>query len=148
MKASYSGSNNLGGTIKNNEVPVKIDSNEADVSGPTFSDFSIITSDILSGGHLTVRFKMSDSSGFDEHSVNINFKNSSGTVMIDFNPKNFTNTNDGFIEAISDKVILPVDKNPGTFEIELIQMRDNLGNWTAFTSDSSFVSNLTDQIIL
>ena len=24
-------------------------------------------------------------------------------------------------------------------------MRDNLGNWTAFTSDSSFVSNLTDQ---
>ena len=145
VKASYSGSDNLGGTIKNNEVPVKIDTNEADVSGPTFSDFSIITSDLLSGGHLTVRFKMSDPSGFGEHSVNINFKNSSGTVMVNFNPKNFTNKSDGLIEAISDKVVLPVDKNPGTFEIELIQMRDNLGNWTAFTKDSSFISNLTNQ---
>ena len=87
VKASYTGPNNLGGTIKNNEVPVKIDPTKADVSGPTFSDFSIITSDILSGGNLTVRFKMSDPSGFDEHSVNINFKNSSGTVMINFNQK-------------------------------------------------------------
>ena len=65
--------------------------------------------------------------------------------MVNFNPKNFTNKSDGLIEAISDKVVLPVDKNPGTFEIELIQMRDNLGNWTAFTKDSSFISNLTNQ---
>ena len=43
------------------------------------------------------------------------------SIFVNFNPKNFTNKSDGLIEAISDKVVLPVDKNPGTFEIELIQ---------------------------
>ena len=57
VKASYSGSNNLGSSIKQNEAPVKVNSNPADVAGPSFSDFTLLDGNIVDGGTIRARFK-------------------------------------------------------------------------------------------
>lgn len=129
-------------------------SSSTDTTGPLFSDFSILENKITSGSGIKVRFKMSDAAGIDQHSVNVQFKKLDGqhdSLMLDLDPSQFVKQDNGFFEVTSTPIQIRPDLFSGIYEISLIQMRDNLGNWTAFTKDSNFISNLTDankQIIL
>ena len=149
VKASYSGSNNLGSSIKQNEAPVKVNSNQADVAGPSFSDFTLLDGNIVDGGTIKARFKIADTSGFDNYPVNMQIVqvNGNGNYMVDFDPKKFVKKDGGYFEAESEKVVLPKGNYDGTFKINMIQMRDNLGNWTAFDKDSDLIKNLPSKTI-
>ena len=124
VKASYSGSNNLGSSIKQNEAPVKVNSNQADVAGPSFSDFTLLDGNIVDGGTIKARFKIADTSGFDNYPVNMQIVqvNGNGNYMVDFDPKKFVKKDGGYFEAESEKVVLPKGNYDGTFKINMIQM--------------------------